>query len=178
MTHWLSNDRIDAWVPGSVGASLECQTAVRLTMRDGKRREFDHWLDRFGNGTATPLASEAPNHVGLGGGCVALADPTMAYAWSSQLAPLLKNQMRHYREGKAPIPLGRFGGHPVVGVCALQDGGFNHCRSLDVPLYDTLYTAKQARYSFPSDVSVVNFQAAEGHTCPAYNLPGIGNFPS
>ena len=175
MAHWLSDDRIDAWVPGSVGASLECQAAVRLAMRDGDRKEFNPWLDRFGNGAANPMISQAPNQVGLGGGCALLQDPNQAYVWSSQMAPLLKRQMHHYRSGLDPIPLGRFGDHPVVGVCALQDNGLNHCRALDVPLYENLYTAPTGRYRFPSDVSL--FDASLTGGCPAYSLPGIGKYP-
>jgi hypothetical protein len=178
MAHWLADDRIDAWVPGSVGAALECQTAVRLAIRDGDRREFDPWLHAFGSGTSTPILSQAPNQVGLSGGCAALQDPTMAYTWTTQLAPLLRRQMKHYREGHQPVPLGRFGDHPVVGVCALQDNGLNHCRALDLPLYDHLYTGHQGRYSFPTDLPVVGADGPSGTGCPSYNLPGIGNFPA
>jgi len=129
----------------------------------------------FGNGAANPMISQAPNQVGLGGGCALLQDPNQAYVWSSQMAPLLKRQMHHYRSGLDPIPLGRFGDHPVVGVCALQDNGLNHCRALDVPLYENLYTAPTGRYRFPSDVSL--FDASLTGGCPAYSLPGIGKYP-
>ena len=179
MSQWLSDDRIDSWVPGSVDTALACQTAVNLAIRDGDRPEFNPWLRRFGNGTSMPMISAAPNQIGLGGGCASLQDPTMAYAWKSQLAPLLKQQMKNYREGRHPIPLGRFGGHPVVGVCALQDNEINHCRALDVPLYDHLYTTHTKRYRFPTDVPLFSSgSSAACTTSPSYNLPGIGNFPA
>lgn len=176
MAHWLADDRIDAWVPGSANTALECQAAVQLAMRDGHRREFDEWLGAFASGTSTPLAPKAPNQIGLSGGCVALADPNLAYSWSSELAPLLKLQMKHYREGKAPIPLGRFADHPVVAVCALQDDAINHCRALDLPLYSHLHYPPRhlPRYSFPSDVPVVDVGT---QSCPSYRLPRVGPGP-
>lgn len=179
MAHWLSDARIDSWVPGSTEASLECQASVNLAIRDGERREFDPWLKAFGSATSTPMIPQAPNQVGLSGGCAALQDPTMAYAWSSQLAPLLKRQMHHYKDGKDPIPLGSFGDHPVVAVCALQDNKLNHCRALDLPLYQPLYThgSLHRRYRFPSDVTVLGAAGPEGRACPAYSLPPLGKYP-
>lgn len=183
MAHWLQDDRIDSWVPGSLRSYDECRRAVHTARKhmkhNGGHPGYNKWLKQFETGTNVYMTPAAPNQAGLGGGCICLADPDMAYTWHTQMAPLLKRQVDNYKHGKDPLPKGKLGGHNVMAVCENDtvggSGKLNKCRALTERLYEREYSTKhEFTYKFPDDNMTINRDPKETTCYPEYILPRFG----
>ena len=181
MAHWLRDEHIDSWVPGSLRSYDECRRAVHTARKhmkkNGDHNGFNKWLKQFETETNVYMTPMAQNQVGIGGGCICLAKPDMAYMWYTQMAPLLKQQMHNYRRNDKPFPTGMFGNHKALAVCELGSAGangdqLNRCRSLTTRLYEQEHSIKpDFIYNFPDDPPIINRNLHESMCYPEYILP-------
>lgn len=175
MSRCLKPEDTDAWVPGSLTDARACQAALQGCMSASKDPRYRAWFHGFAYGDANALTSSCPFSGSLGGGCGALVRPETAYYWTTQLKPLLKEQIRRMHAKEEALPIGNFNGNPAYAVCSIDSGRYTHCRAIHEPVCTTCKKGGP-RITYPGDgVSVLAPQT--NPECPPWTW-GHTNMPT